>query len=141
MKGRFPFQKLVKYPHMSREDTIIWEQFIESHPGYFDSVDFDVCVGDFRKTDVELPDEWARNRAYLGKMKIDVIGYVGENVYIIEVKPQAWAKALGQVIMYDFLYTHEHSPAGNTYATILTDEIMPNMTELCAEHNIKLFLS
>ena len=139
--GRFPFTLLAKYPHMSREDTIIWEEFVKDYPNYFDSVDFDLPVGDFRKTDIVLPKEWAINREYLGKMKIDVVGYKGNEIYIIEVKPQAWAKALGQVIMYDFLYTTEHSPTHQTRATILTDEIMPNMPELCAEHFIKLIVA
>ena len=69
---------------------------------------------------------------------IDVVGYKGDDIYIIEVKPQAWAKALGQIIMYDFLYTVDFSPKGKTYATILTDEVMPNMKSLCDEHNIIL---
>lgn len=125
---------------MKPYDFEIWERFIKKYPDFFSSVDYDVCVGDIRGDTSELDEEWKKNADYLGKYKIDVVGYREENTYIIELKPKAAAKALGQIIMYDYLYTRDYKPAGPTIAVIITDEAMPNMHELCAEHNIMLMV-
>ena len=138
MKGRFKFELSSWYPHLKMHDIVIWERFIMAHPDFFESCDYDVVVGDFRGADIKLEPEWQADREYLGKYKIDVIGYREENIYIIEIKPKAGAKALGQIIMYDALYTRDFKPEGPTIAMIITDELMPNMQDLCQEHAIMI---
>ncbi len=138
MFGRFKFELLNKYPHLKYHDLVIWEKFILAYPDFFHYVDYDVCVGDIRGDTSDLEPEWQRDANYLGKYKIDVVGYREDIIYIIELKPKAAAKALGQIIMYDFLYTRDFKPEGPTHAMIITDEEMPNMLELCKEHNVIL---
>ncbi len=138
MKGRFNFEILSKYPHMKPQDVSIWERFIKCYPEFFNFCDYDVCVGDIRGDTSDLEPEWQKDAEYLGKYKIDIVAYRENNIYIIEVKPKAAAKALGQIIMYDFLYTKDFYPEENTIAMIITDEIMPNMQELCDEHKVLL---
>lgn len=139
-EGRFEYKLLSKYPHLNKYDAAIWNRFIVDYPDKFLRVDYDVVVGKTRKDATELKEEWQRNRDYLGKYKIDVVGYTENSIYIIEIKPKAAAKALGQIIMYDYLYQRDYKPQKQTIATIITDELMPDMDELCNEHNIKLYI-
>ena len=102
--GRFDFEKLVKYPHMKPADVVIWERFIDSLPDFFDGIDYDVCVGegaDFLPTGEDTP-EGRENRLY--QKKIDVVGYKGEQITLIEVKRVASMNALGQILAYYDMY-------------------------------------
>ena len=103
MHGRFPFKILSKYPHMKPADVDIWERFVGSNRGFFDTVDYDFHIGegaDFLPTGEDTPDG-RENRLY--QRKIDVVGYIGEGVWLVEVKPVADMFALGQILTYNGL--------------------------------------
>lgn len=140
LQGRFGYEHLHKYPHLTPQDIKIWDRFIDKYPFFFTLVDYDVCVGGCRECPHELNEPTEKNRQYLGKYKIDVVGYKQDKIFICEVKPQASGKALGQAIMYDYLYTRDFNPQVPTQAAIITDDALPDMAELCAEHNIALFV-
>ena len=123
---------------MKPRDMAIWERFISQNPDRFQSVEYDVHVGDPRDNDENLSAEMQRDREALGRRKIDVVAYDSGHIHIIEVKPNAGATALGQAIMYDYLYTRDHKPKLETIATIVTDVASPNLQDLCNEHNILL---
>ena len=123
---------------MKPRDIEIWERFISQTPNAFDKVEYDVHVGDPRDNDEELSPAMERDRQALGKRKIDVVGFRDDVIFIIEIKPNAGASALGQSIMYDFLYTRDYAPQGPTVAMILTDIATPNLADLTLEHNITL---
>lgn len=100
MIGRFKYEKLSKYPHLSPFDTAIWERFMRAFPARFDSCDYDWHVGNgaaFLPTGDDSP-EGRENRLY--QKKIDVIGYKDNCATMIEVKPEANMKALGQMLVY-----------------------------------------
>lgn len=103
---RFKFEKLAKYPHMKPKDVRVWEKFIEQMPGFFEHVDYDFHVG----RGLEHLDETdPENRLY--QKKIDVVGYNGDNVTLVEVKPIADMRGLGQILVYANLYAKQ-TPAG-----------------------------
>lgn len=102
--ARFKYEKLAKYPHMKPYDVEVWERFMELNPNMFDGVDYDVCVGegaDFLPTGEDTPDG-RENRLY--QKKIDVVGYKNGDVWLIEVKPEGNASALGQILTYAELW-------------------------------------
>ena len=101
MHGRFQFKKLAKYPHMKPADVVIWGKFLEANPDFFDTVDYDFHVGqgaDFLPTGEDTPDG-RENRLY--QRKIDVVGYISQSVWLVEVKPVADMFALGQILTYN----------------------------------------
>ena len=46
MNGKYNFEIQSFYPHMKPKDIHIWEQFIRANAGFFESVDYDLKVGD-----------------------------------------------------------------------------------------------
>ena len=123
---------------MNKYDAGIWHRFISENPNFASSVDYDVPIGGMQGNTEDLEPEWKKNAEYLGAYKVDAVAYSGATTYIIEVKPKAAAKAVGQVILYDFLYTRKYGRIRDTQAVIVTDEIMPDMPEFCEEHDILL---
>lgn len=105
--GRFPFKHLAKYPHMKPEDISVWVRFITNNPNYFDTVDYDVPLGKGVEVSTAYSENLRKDYKILTQKKVDVIGYKDENVYLVEVKPVADMRALGQIITYNNLYSNE----------------------------------
>lgn len=104
MTGRFPYQKLAKYPHMKPEDIAVWERFLVAMPTFFDTVDYDVAVGKGAETNPDHAENIQHDQTILTQKKIDVVGYAGDVVSLMEVKPIADMRALGQILSYEHLY-------------------------------------
>ena len=106
---------------MLAEDTLIWERFIDSTPDRFTSVQYDVHVGLEDELDEEI--EQAARAAWwdLTRWKIDVVAKDEDTIYIIEIKPFANAKALGQALAYALLYQDEHCASRPVVPVVLTN--------------------
>ncbi len=139
-KGRFKFEKLVKYPHMKPADISVWQRFIEKHPDFFERVDYDFCVGEgaeFLPTDEATPDG-RENRLY--RRKIDVVGYKENAIYIIEVKPDADMKALGQVLTLATLYTEQEKPTEKIILAVIAEKLGSDMLETFKLYKIEVII-
>ena len=137
---KFPFEKLTKYPHMKPADVKIWERFLDKHPDGFIEVAYDVPVGNFRPSSEKLSEEYQRDREFLGRYMIDVVGFTKNSIAIIEIKPEAGATALGQALMYKDLYIRDYAPRKPVLGVIITDEILPDMKLMCDKHEIEIII-
>lgn len=140
MLGRFKFEKLVKYPHMKPADVVIWERFIDAYEDIFDSVDYDVCVGegaDFLPTGEDTPDG-RENRLY--QKKIDVVGYADEEVMLIEVKREANMKALGQILAYYDMYLRMLERPRNVKKMVLAQSIDKDIKNVFFKNEIEVVI-
>lgn len=135
-RGRFPYGKLPKYPHMQPEDVAVWERFIDQNPDFFDRCDYDVPVGQGRNIDENLPVNIQRMGTTLTQKKIDVVAYVDDQVFVIELKPVANARGLGQCIMYRMMYMQEHPDDTDVTVLIICAEVEPEMEQVYAASNV-----
>jgi len=140
MEGRFPYKKLPKYPHLKPADIKIWERFIEAYPGYFDSVDYDIKIGTPREYSGHPGDVIKEDLEYLSRKRIDVVGYTGEDISIVEVKPLAGVSAIGQVECYTALYRPFVVERINIVSVIITDAEVPDIKDLCFKRGIFYFI-
>lgn len=140
MAGKFPYTRLLKYPHLSPEDTKIWEKFIDSHPNFFDSVDYDVKVGKPRPYSGAPEDIYKKGMQELSKKRIDVVGYKNNRIFITEIHPSASFETLGQIIGKLSLYRKEFGNRRKTQGILITDKETPDIPELCKENHILYFL-
>lgn len=121
MSETFPFEKRYKYPHMMPYDVAIWERFIEQFPDAYDHVQYDVKVGSAPEHDTIVNTDTGGDALDLYKKKIDVVAYKGDQIDIIELKPNASASACGQVVGYGVLYTKEFNPPTRPKLVVITD--------------------
>ena len=126
---------------MKPNDVAVWERFVDKRPDFFESVDYDYHIGegaDFLPTNEDTPDG-RENRLY--QRKVDVVGYRKNEVWIIEVKPEAGMTALGQVLTYAHLA--EADPKLNTNQTlaVVCEKVTPEMENLFDKHNIIIMLA
>lgn len=128
----FPYEKRMKYPHMKPADVAIWERFIESNPNAYEKVLYDVHVGSAPDFDTVVGDSADSSDINLYLKKIDVVGLKGGTIDIIELKPNAGASALGQVLGYVILYKREFAPSAEPRPVVITD-VMKNDMETMAK--------
>lgn len=104
--GEKPGVKL-KYVHMWQKDYATWTAFLQSEWCEFEEVWYDVHVG--RAMAVPVGAAWYMNQVAEGvsRKRIDVVGRMGKALYIIEVKPEANIKGVGQVVTYRDLFNKE----------------------------------
>jgi hypothetical protein len=136
MPGRFPYKLLAKYPHMKPEDIAVWERFIRAYPNLYVTCDYDVPCGQGAPQNPEHPENIQADGKILTQKKIDVIGYSNDATYIIEVKPIADARALGQILTYEKLYMADHPELTRVEKMIVCGEIERELDAIFTEHDI-----
>lgn len=141
MTGRFEYKLLAKYPHMKPGDVAIWERFIKANPGYFETVDYDVNVGEGAPFDTTLNNLAGADVGALYLKKIDVVGYNKNGITLIEVKPSAGLTALGQVNGYYELYLEHIKPTEKVSLAVLTDVETPDIKNVAKKWDTELLIA
>ena len=138
MPGRFPYTKLAKYPHMRKEDILIWERFLFRYPIAYQTVDYDLRVGEGRAVVAPIEPEFEADLKLLTQKRIDVVGYFADQIDIIEVKPRAAAGAIGQVLSYEHLYREASPATTNLRKVIITDRMDDDSKKVAKEFGVEV---
>ena len=117
---------MAKYPHMLSEDVAIWERFLEKYGSLYSSFVYDVHVGEGLRDLEGVTDEVKYASMELLLKRIDVVGKLGAETHIIEVKPDAGMSAVGQVLCYEVLYRRDFKIVGPIRNIIVTDRLWPD---------------
>lgn len=141
MTGRFQFQRLAKYPGMKPEDVAAWERFIDSFPGYFETVDYNYALGTGAPVDPNAPENIQRDHTILTQKKVDVVGYRGSSVFIVEVKPIADMRALGQALVYSHLYAIDHPEVTDLQRMVVAGDIERELAPVYAAQGVQFELA
>lgn len=136
----YPYERRYKYPHMSPADTEIWEKFIAAFPSRYSTVDYDFALGSTPLSSSQVASEADANMVRLWQKRIDVLAQQGGETHVIEVKPNAGASALGQVLSYCELYRGYVDPQANTKPIIITNSLKPDMALLAQQMGVELII-
>ena len=140
MHEKVRYIKRPSYLGLREEDTAIWERFIEKFPEAYEEVIYNLHVG----SGAEIPEGTAGNIAtdfkLLTQFKIDVIGFMGDRLDIIEVKPHAGFSAMGQIKNYLALYRRDVNANAQLTGVLITDFERPDVVDMCREASIKYYV-
>lgn len=139
-RGRFPPIRLTKYPHMSTEDTIIWNRFLEAYGREYDSFDYDIKVGEGEAPRPTLPDNYKKMVRDLTRKRIDAVGYKPGEIHIFEVKPFAKLSALGQILAYAELYTDTFTFSDTLRAAVVCENVDSDLKKVLTKYNVTVIL-
>ena len=101
-----PFQQSWRgrYPHMLAVDVPVWDLFLDRNPGFFKNIYYDVRVGGVYPGP-EHGDEVMRKMFYDNTAKrMDALGELEEEIWIIEVATRPGLRAIGQLQTYMALW-------------------------------------
>jgi hypothetical protein len=137
---RYPYKILPSYTHLLAEDTLLWERFITSNPTYFDFVDYDIHVGRGMTIDPSWEPNIQKMATELSQFRIDAVGWKAETPTIIEIKPRASSKAIGQVLVYATLFESTFPKETPPKRLIITDWQHDDIEAVAFAHNIKIII-
>jgi hypothetical protein len=127
-----PYKLLHKYPGMRPKDEVIWDKYIQAHPGIFDSCFYNVPVGNPARNHLELA-EMKFNGGYgVTQWRVDVVGIRDGKQYVIEVKPFADTHAIGEVLGYRALLIADGKIKPDAHAMIITNDASQILLQVCA---------
>lgn len=125
---------------MSPADTEIWEKFIDTFPNRYSTVDYDFALGGTPLTSSHIESESDAAMVRLWQKRIDVLAQQGAETHIIEVKPNAGASALGQVLSYCELYRGYVDPFAKVKPILITNSLKPDMALLSQQMGVELII-
>lgn len=135
-----PYKKRLKYPHLSPEDSKIWDIFIQNNPGFFEKVQYDLKAGTARDYSMYPDNKYRKDLEYLSRKRIDVVGFRKDEIWIIELKPNAGMTAIGQALSLSELYREESPIDKVILPAIITDRERPDMRKLCKRLGVLMLL-
>lgn len=136
--GRWPYQKLAKYPHMRPSDVAVWERFIAKYPNEYVNVDYDYHLGIGQAGLEDDPTSIAFGQKKVKKLKADAIAYRSDgSVDVIEIKPKTGTSAFGQIIAYGILYNQDF-PSKKIVPVIITSQFHDDIKNLSDRLGIKI---
>ena len=122
---------------MKPEDIAAWERFIDTNPSYFDTVDYNVPCGTGAPVNPDHAPEIQYDHTILTQKKIDVVGYRENSVTIIEVKPIADMRALGQALTYSHLYAIDHPEVSDLQRMVVAGEMERELAPIYAAQSVQ----
>ncbi|KKL15815.1 hypothetical protein LCGC14_2501820 [marine sediment metagenome] len=101
--------------------------------------DYDVHVGEGLEptpaTRPNLQGMWLS----LTQKRIDVVGYHGNEIWLIEIKDRPMTASVGQVLSYDVLYAKDYSPATPVILAIIAGIIEPDIETVLRHFKIRFY--
>lgn len=121
------------YPHMAKRDAEVWVDFVRARGADFVGFSYDVALGG-----VELPHPaedptWVQGWRYNTALKIDAVGWQGNQVWIIEVRPDATTSALGAALTYTLVAQRDHLTDLPLVPCVVCRGIQPDVEWACAQ--------
>src|SRR3990167_1253250 len=135
------YEQQASYPHMSPVDKIIWDRFIHNHPDKFVRVWYDFRIGDEDPVPEELSASVRSAWWDLSYWRVDVIGETANHIYVIEVKPFANSKAIGQALSYAAIFRTDEEPGLPVSPVVITDRIFPTTQRVADMLGVELWVA
>lgn len=134
------YEKRYFYPNLREAETKIWNRFIEKYPDAYDEVIYNLHLGQAASIPAGTPPNLTRDFILLTQWKIDVVGFIKDQVDVIELKPYAGANAIGQVKTYLELYKGYIDPEAEPKPVIVTDQLRPDLALLASQLGFRIFV-
>ena len=120
------------YPHMAKNDAVLWERFLDEYGPNFLRFAYDVALGGVL-ADVATVDAATRTGfQYSTALKIDALGERVDDLWVIEVRPSAGVSALGAALCYTVLASADPLATKPLFPVVVTDRCSADI-QLCAE--------
>ena len=137
-----PITQRARFPGLSRLDTEVLCSCLEGDALRPEAWWFNVPLGDVPPWahTVKLPVFYA-SQAHLTQMRADVVCVCKGHVWVIEIKPEARATALGQALLNAWTFSQGIPDVGPASPAILCRWAAPELVEFCAAHGVFLHVT
>jgi len=125
-----------RYPHLLSKDVPIWERWLDLHGDAFETIEYDVRVGDGRDPGEAFEPNIRDMALDLSRRRIDAVAHTPTEITVIEITTEAGLKALGQVTAYPILYRQTYNPTLPVRALLVCETLETDVEPALKQHNI-----
>ena len=123
-------------PGIPSGDFLIWERWRATAAGLFERLYFNVRVGEPVQIDAALAPELQEMAVALSRRRIDVVGEKAHIWYLIELKWDAGAEALGQALLYKALWHSDPPDSRPVEVSIVTNSFNKDINIACNTYDV-----
>lgn len=131
---------LVQFPQMTVNESAIAHAWLMEHADEFDDVEFNRRVGNSLELGPEYDAATQRQAALLSQKRIDIIGFSGNAVTIVEVKLRISLSAMGQLMGYAVLWQAENPGTSEISMVAIGHDALIDVVEVLQAHGIAVEL-
>lgn len=128
-------------PAMPAADLLIWQRYRARAAEIYERLYFNVRVGEPMPVVEELPPEIALMAEAVSRRRIDVVGETSDRWSLIELKFNAGAEALGQILLYSALWKIDPPDNRPVSTVIVSDRANKDLILACEIYGVKLFVA
>ncbi len=132
---------MTSYPHFLAADTDVWSRYLADPVVPIAELWYDVHVGN----PMDLPaaaDAMDRRIAFgVSRKRIDVVARIGAGYWVIEVKPIADMRALGQILNYTMLFAREYNVPGEIFSVVVADELDEDVRDIFEDLGVVVIIN
>lgn len=135
------------YEGLPEHEARIWRRYLEQYERDFHRFEYNVRVGRGLSPAVpapgaERPDEAAYRAMWtqLTQRRIDVVGFRLDETWLIEVEGRPSARAVGQLVMYEELYTQQRPDTGPVQLAVVANAVSPDVATVLEQLGVLVFL-
>ena len=130
---------LTQFPQMTANESLIAHQWLMANADNFDDVEFNVRVGNALELGPGFDPAIQRQAALLSQKRIDIVGFLGNTVTIVEVKLRISLSALGQLLGYSLLWQAENPTVAGINLVAIGHDALIDVVEILQAHGIAVF--
>ena len=127
-------------PGIPSGDFLIWMRWRDQAALLFDQLYFNVRVGEPIPVAEDLPPEIKAMAVALSRRRIDLVGEKGPAWSLVELKQDAGAEALGQVLLYKALWLSDPPDSRSVRMTIVTNTFNKDMNIACKFYDVQFIV-
>ena len=127
------------YPHMAKNDVVVWERWLDRHAGEFLAVAYDVAIGG---VSIEVDDEQldvALGFRYSSALRVDALVVNATQAYVCEVRPHATISAFGAALGYTLVARRDGVTEDELQPAIICEAIQTDVRWLCQQLGITVW--
>lgn len=130
-----------KYPHMSDNESRIWDSFKRSGNLPAGPLYYDARVGNPIPAEPGAETWVSVVRNVTSRKRIDAIVHAANGWWLFEVKVRAGLSAIGQAIGYELLFSVSIAGEEPVFVVIVCDRVSRDVDVICEHEGIGLYVS
>lgn len=132
---------MVKYPHMKPGiETRVWDSFRKKWGDRYSAFKYDVHVGQGKYITQGVRLSVTKGFQRLTQKRIDVVGFTGTGVDLIEVKDRGSWTALGQLVGYRQMWEKENTGVHVEGLVLVCASCDEDVQECLEAQGVKVFI-
>jgi hypothetical protein len=123
---------------MAKRDLEVWLAYLKTKPQNFLAFSYDVAIGGARLTIPDATEADLLGWQYSTALKIDAVGWMGNQVWVFEVRPEATVGTYGAAVCYALVAKREQLTDLPIVPAILCHVIQPDVEWACATTGVQV---